>query len=99
MSRSPERLLSVQAVITETIETKSFRLDLAGEPLQFQAGQFVNVTVEIPRTGRVRRAYSIASSPTDSELLLTVKRMDDGLLSRFLCDEVKPGDILNIRGP
>ncbi len=100
MSRNiHDRFMRVQRVIEETPETKSFSLDLAGEAIAFTPGQFVNVTAEPPGRRRVRRAYSIASSPFDPELLLTVKRMEDGLLSQFLCDEVKPDDLLHIRGP
>jgi len=94
-----DRFMRVQHIIEETPETKSFSLDLASEPFRFKSGQFVNVTAQLPDQRRVRRAYSIASSPLDSELLLTVKRIPNGLLSNFLCDDVKPGDALHIRGP
>jgi ferredoxin-NADP reductase len=59
----------------------------------------VNVTVEFPQKLRARRAYSIASSPFDPELVLTVKRMEPGLVSQYLCDAVTEGDLLDIRGP
>jgi ferredoxin-NADP reductase len=94
-----DRFLTVTKVWEETPETKSLSLDFAGEPFRFVPGQFVNVTVEIPDKGRTRRAYSIASSPLDPELLLTVKRMEPGLLSEYLCAEVTEGDLLHIRGP
>jgi len=68
-------------------------------PFRFLPGQFVNVTIELPDKGRARRAYSIGSSPLDPDLVLTVKRMEPGLLSQYLCDEIKAGDVLHIRGP
>jgi ferredoxin-NADP reductase len=91
--------MKVQHVIEETLETKSFSLDFAGEPIPFLPGQFVNVTAQLQDGQRVRRSYSMASSPRDPEFLLTVKRMQGGLLSNFLCDHVNAGDVLNIRGP
>jgi ferredoxin-NADP reductase len=94
-----DRFLTVTKVWEETPETKSLSLDFAGETLRFVPGQFVNVTVEFPDKPRARRAYSIASSPLDPELLLTVKRMQPGLVSEFLCAEVGEGDLLHIRGP
>lgn len=100
MSRSfCDRYLMVQRIFDETAETRSFTFDLSSEPFLFEPGQFVNVTAEIPEKGRIRRAYSIASSPLDPELQLTVKRMEAGLLSKYLCDALRPGDLLHVRGP
>jgi len=90
---------TIQSVIEETSETKSFILDFGNGHFDFIPGQCVNLTQEVPGHGRVRRAYSIASSPLESEFCLTVKRMEGGLLSTYLCDSVRPGDDLDIRGP
>lgn len=90
--------LRINRIIDETPETKSLLLDMPEPRLQFQPGQFVNVTMTAAGR-RVRRAYSIASSPLDPEIMLTVKRMEEGLVSTYLCDAVKPGDVLHIRGP
>lgn len=99
-ARVPEpQIAIVQRVFDETPQTRSLILLPESGPLQFIPGQFVNVTAEIPGRGRVRRAYSIASSPLDEDLVITVKRMDEGLLSPYLCDVAAPGDALQIRGP
>jgi ferredoxin-NADP reductase len=94
-----DRFMNVRGIIEETPETKSLRIDWTGEPIAFVPGQFFNVTAQLPDEHRVRRAYSIGSSPLDPDLLLTVKKMEGGLLSNFLCDGVHVGDALNIRGP
>jgi ferredoxin-NADP reductase len=94
-----DRFLTVTRVWEETRETKSLSLGFANEPVRFVPGQFVNVTVEFPQKLRARRAYSIASSPLDPDLVLTVKRMEPGLVSEYLCDAVTEGDLLHIRGP
>jgi ferredoxin-NADP reductase len=94
-----DRFMNVHLINEETPETKSFSFNWSGEPIEFTPGQFFNVTAELPDRQRIRRAYSIASSPIDPELELTVKKMEGGLLSSFLCDDVRTGDSLNIRGP
>ena len=53
-----------------------------------------------PRTAtRPQRSYSIASAPEDEHLVLTVERLDDGEVSPYLADELRPGDELELRGP
>lgn len=94
-----DRFTLVRNISEETPETKSFSLDVASEPIRFRPGQFVNVTVELLDKRRARRAYSIASSPLDPDLVLTVKRMPAGIVSKYLCDQVKVGDVLHIRAP
>jgi ferredoxin-NADP reductase len=83
----------------ETADTKSFLLDLGADSFPFVPGQFVNLTANITDNSRVRRAYSMASSPLEAAFQLTVKRMQDGKLSAFLCDKAAAGDLFDIRGP
>src|SRR4051794_31131692 len=45
------------------------------------------------------RSYSVASAPGDPMLEFYVERLDDGEVSTYLADEVKPGDELELRGP
>lgn len=48
---------------------------------------------------QVERSYSIASAPDGTHLELTVERLDDGEVSPYLTDELRPGDKLELRGP
>ena len=48
---------------------------------------------------QAQRSYSIASAPGDDALRLTVERIDDGEVSPYLADELRPGDELELRGP
>jgi ferredoxin-NADP reductase len=48
---------------------------------------------------QAERSYSIASAPEDPHLVLTVERLDDGEVSPYLTDELRPGDELELRGP
>jgi ferredoxin-NADP reductase len=88
----------IESIIQETEDTKTLRLARPAD-FGFISGQFVNITMNTLLTGRARRAYSIASSPLDPYLDLTVRRVPDGLMSRILTDEITVGDSLNLRGP
>ena len=48
---------------------------------------------------QAQRSYSIASAPEDEHLTLTVERLDDGEVSPYLVDVLRPGDELELRGP
>lgn len=94
--------LRVTRVFGETPAIKTFRLvDPAGGPIPFTflAGQFLTLT--IAKEGKtVKRSYTIASSPAQRDYVeITVKREDQGLVSRYLCDEVKDGALLQVSAP
>ena len=92
--------LTVSEIVQETASAKSIRLvSESGLLPPFQAGQYINVFAE---TGGVRtsRPYSIASSPTQTGYYeITVRRVDDGFVSNYLLDELKPGDKLCSSSP
>jgi ferredoxin-NADP reductase len=48
---------------------------------------------------QAQRSYSIASAPEDNRVELVVERLDDGEVSPYLTDELRPGDRLELRGP
>jgi ferredoxin-NADP reductase len=48
---------------------------------------------------QAQRSYSIASAPEDQDLVLTVERLDDGEVSPYLADVLRPGERLELRGP
>jgi ferredoxin-NADP reductase len=47
---------------------------------------------------RAERGYSIASAPGEP-VAITVERLDDGEVSPYLTEELRPGDEIEIRGP
>jgi ferredoxin-NADP reductase len=63
-----------------------------------RAGQHVDVRLTAEDGYQAQRSYSIASAP-ESGLELTVERLDDGEVSPYLVDELRPGDGLELRGP
>ena len=48
---------------------------------------------------QAERSYSIASAPEDPRIALSVQRLDDGEVSPYLCDVLRSGDRLELRGP
>lgn len=87
-------------IISETPETKTFRFDTTEKELPFIPGQFVMLTIDIPGKVLVTRPLSIASSPLEKHIMdLTVKKFHDGVMSSFLCDHAKIGDVYKIKGP
>src|SRR5262245_9237147 len=88
----------IREIIVETSDTKTLRMNRPA-PFGFVPGQFVNVTLLTQEDGRVRRAYSIASSPLEPNIDLTVRQLPGGLVSKILTEDVQVGDRLNLRGP
>jgi ferredoxin-NADP reductase len=88
----------VTDLIAETPEVRSLVLDLP-EWSGHQAGQHVDVRLTADDGYQAQRSYSIASAPEDERLVLTVERLDDGEVSPYLVDELRIGDMLELRGP
>jgi len=91
-------LADVIEVVAETPRTKSLVLEVPGWE-GHKAGQHVDVRLTAPDGYRAQRSYSIASSPEDERLMLTVDRLDDGEVSPYLTDVLMAGDMLELRGP
>lgn len=91
--------LRVDELIDETPQVRTFRLvnPHGGDiPFQYLPGQFL--TLDVSSGGkRTKRSYTIASTPTQPQCLeITVKREDQGLVTRFLHDRTKVGDLLKL---
>ncbi len=88
------------AQVTRTVRTFRFVDPKGGEiPFRHVAGQYL--TLEITRQGiPTRRSYTIASSPTWRDRIeITVKREENGAVSRWLHDEMRPGDRVQVEAP
>ncbi|XDD46135.1 flavin reductase family protein [Leptospira sp. WS39.C2] len=85
----------VVSVIDETSDAKTLVLKPNWLWKGFQSGQHVPVTVEIGGR-RVTRFFSLSSHPKDKYLHITVKRQKGGLVSNFLNQNIKTGDLLEL---
>jgi ferredoxin-NADP reductase len=92
------RPATVTEVIGETPHARTIVFDVPGWP-GHEAGQHVDVRLTADDGYVAERSYSIASSPEDQRLALTVERIDDGEVSPYLTDELRPGDVIELRGP
>jgi ferredoxin-NADP reductase len=85
-------------VVEENARCKSLILEPPAWP-GHRAGQHVDVRLTAEDGYQAQRSYSIASAPEDAQLVLTIERLDDGEVSPYLVDELRPGDELELRGP
>jgi ring-1,2-phenylacetyl-CoA epoxidase subunit PaaE len=69
------------------------------QTIPYKPGQFL--TLIIPFEGKkVRRSYSLSSTPNESpRLSVTVKRVSGGLVSNYLVDNVKVGQEIEVMEP
>src|SRR5580693_9190741 len=91
-------LADVVELRDETARVRSLVLDAPDWPGHL-AGQHVDVRLTAEDGYQAERSYSIASAPESEHIELTVERIDDGEVSQYLCDELRPGDDLELRGP
>lgn len=87
--------LRIRQVIQETADSKSFVLEPTDElPLHYQAGQYLTFLIE-HNGHEVRRSYSMSSAPSvDDYPTITIKRVDNGEISRYWMDEIKEGSLM-----
>jgi ferredoxin-NADP reductase len=98
LGRLTWQLATVLELVDETPRARSMVLDVPDWP-GHRAGQHVDVRLTAEDGYQAQRSYSIASAPEDDHLVLTVERLDDGEVSTYLVDELRPGDELELRGP
>src|SRR5882672_12403806 len=92
------RVATVVAIVTETPRTRTLVLDVPGWP-GHRAGQHVDVRLTAEDGYQAERSYSIASAPDGTRVALTIQRLEDGEVSPYLTDELRPGEKIELRGP
>src|SRR3954467_10562398 len=91
--------LKVEAIKWKLQDTATFYLkEVSGIKIDYKAGQFITL-VFTHHAEEIRRSYSLSSSPDEELLSITVKRIANGEISRFMLTKIKPGDILNAVEP
>ncbi len=93
--------LLVESVRRETHDVKTFRFVHPGGDIPFvhRPGQYMTLTLNI-HGQIVKRSYTIASSPLQrGHVELTIKRNTQGLVSRYMHDQVKVGDRIRVAAP
>jgi ferredoxin-NADP reductase len=92
------QVATVVDVRNETARARTLMLDVPEWP-GHRAGQHVDVRLVAEDGYQAQRSYSIASPPEERLVALTVERIDNAEVSPYLCDVLRVGDGLEVRGP
>jgi ring-1,2-phenylacetyl-CoA epoxidase subunit PaaE len=93
--------LRIKAVRNETAEAVTLVLDVPEhlkETFAYTQGQYLTLRFHI-KGQEVRRAYSMCSSPLETDPAVTVKRVRGGLVSNFINDHVGEGYMVEVMPP
>ncbi|HZX32049.1 MAG TPA: phenol 2-monooxygenase domain-containing protein [Rhodocyclaceae bacterium] len=81
--------------LTPTVKGIWLKLD---RPLEFQAGQYINL--EVPAADGHSRAFSLANAPQEPDVVeLNVRIVPGGQVTTWLHGNLRVGDKLNLSGP
>jgi ferredoxin-NADP reductase len=97
---TPLRWLLAELVETvrKTPRVSSLVLDVPGWA-GHRPGQHVDVRLTAEDGYQAQRSYSLAAPEDGERVVLTVERLEDGEVSPFLTEELRPGDRFELRGP
>ncbi|MCS6896213.1 MAG: ferredoxin--NADP reductase [Bacteroidia bacterium] len=91
--------LRIQKKQPETPDTFSLILEKPASGFEYLPGQYVSIRVEIDGK-KYHRAYSLSSSPhLDKHLQLTIKRLEGGIVSNYIWQNLNLGDTLETFPP
>jgi ferredoxin-NADP reductase len=91
------QVATVAVVTEETDSVRTIALDLPDWP-GHRAGQHLDVRLTAEDGYSAERSYSIASADGEPAAI-TVERLEDGEISPYLTQELRPGDQMEVRGP
>jgi len=92
------RTATVREVAAETPRARTINLDVA-DWSGHRAGQHVDIRLTAEDGYQAERSYSIASAPELDAVEITVELISDGEVSPYLVEELRPGDVFELRGP
>lgn len=93
--------LAVGDIRTETADCVSVSLQVPAElaaTFRFQPGQYLTFRHTIDGA-ELRRSYSICTSPTDADLRVAIKKVEQGKFSAYANERLRPGDVLDVMPP
>jgi ring-1,2-phenylacetyl-CoA epoxidase subunit PaaE len=91
--------LTVKDIVQETKDAITIVFEQPKNKIVYKSGQFLTLIASV-QGKEVRRAYSLCSSPfVDADLAVTVKRVDEGLMSNWLPDNLKKGAKIRVMEP
>ncbi len=85
--------LKVKEIIQETNDTITIVFDI-NKNISYRPGQFLRLKIKIDNE-EIVRAYSLCTSPyTDENLAITIKKVEGGVASNYLNNNLKVGDLI-----
>lgn len=104
--RMTDNLLQLRIInlVRETADTVSYTLEsIDGQSVRYIPGQFLTLILHPqgliePTEYEARRSYSISSIPGEP-LQITIKRVENGAISRYLLNTLRIGDVLTCLPP
>jgi ferredoxin-NADP reductase len=88
---------TVGSIVDETPKVRTLSLEVPHWP-GHRAGQHLDIRLTADDGYQASREYSIATAPGEP-VAITVERLDDGEVSPYLTQDVRPGDEIEVRGP
>jgi len=93
--------LRVREVRPETADSVSVAFDVPdglASSFRFDPGQFITLRKHIDGA-EVRRSYSICSGIADGELRVAVRRVPGGVLSGWITEDLRDGEVVDVLPP
>ncbi|WP_299016037.1 ferredoxin--NADP reductase [uncultured Polaribacter sp.] len=93
--------VTIQEIKQETANAVSVVFNIPEnlkEDFKFTAGQYITLEQEI-NGEKVRRAYSICSTPQSGALRVAIKAVENGVFSGYATSALKEGDAIEIAAP
>ncbi|HNR06706.1 MAG TPA: 2Fe-2S iron-sulfur cluster-binding protein [Saprospiraceae bacterium] len=92
---------TISAIYPLTAHAVSIEIAVAAEDqahFKFKAGQYL--TLRIPSLDKsAHRSYSLSAAPYENILRIGVKKVSQGMVSSWLCNQARPGDRLEVMSP
>ena len=93
--------LQVKNIKSETADTVSVTFQIPTDlqdAFQYKPGQYLTLKFNI-NGEEARRAYSMSSSPLEDGITVTVKKVEKGLVSNHICNQLKAGNQVEVMAP
>jgi len=88
---------TVTGLVDLTHDVKGLTITLPGKGLEFQAGQYINLT--LPGIDGAR-AFSLANPPSErNQIALQIRRVPGGQATGYIHERLKLGDQVTVTGP
>lgn len=101
MSDNKFYALNVRSVKAETADTNTVTFDIPEDlenTFDYKQGQYLTLKFDL-KGKEARRAYSMSSSPKEDGVAVTVKRVEGGLVSNHIGDNLKAGMEVEVMPP